>query len=129
MAGFEDTGLIWLQFSHSPGEFVQILFLSNRNHWIVIARGFGGDEVYIYDSLNSYGQGYSRKTSKAICQKAYCSSATLCIMNMPVQHQPNNVDCGLFAIAFATDCVFNIKPENATYKTDVMRTHLEECLT
>ena len=47
---------------------------------------------------------------------------------MPVQHQHNNVDCGVFAIAFATDCVFNIKPETATYKTDVMRTHLKECL-
>ena len=129
MAGFEDIGLTWHQFSHSPGKFVQILFLSDRNHWIVIARGSGGDEVHIYDSLNSYGQGYSRKTSKAICQKAYCSSATLCIINMPVQHQPNNVDCGLFAIAFATDFVFNIKPETATYKTDVMLTHLEECLT
>ena len=129
MAGFEDTGLTWHQFSHSPGKFVQILFLSDRNHWIVIARGPGGDEVHIYDSLNSYGQGYSRETSKAICQKAYCSSATLRITNMPVQHQPNNVDCGVFAMAFATDCVFNIKPETATYKTGVMRTHLKVCLT
>ena len=39
MADFEDTGLTWHQFSHSPRKFVQILFLSDRNHWIVIARG------------------------------------------------------------------------------------------
>ena len=43
--------------------------------------------------------------------------------------QPNNVDCGVFAIPFATDCVFNIKPETATFKKDVMQTHLKECLT
>ena len=129
MAGFEDTGLTWHQFSHSPGKFVQILFLSDRNHWIVIARGPGGDEVHIYDSLNSYGQEYLRETSKAICQKTYCSSGTLRIINMPVQHQPNNVDCRVFAVAFAADCVFHIKSETATYKTDVMRTHLKECLT
>ena len=129
MAGFEDTGLTWHQFSQSPGKFMQILFLSDINHWIVIVRGPGGDEVHIYDSLNSYRQEHSKETSKVICQKAHCSSATLRIINMPVQHRPNNVDCGVFAIAFATDCVFNIKPETATYKTDVMRIHLKECLT
>ena len=47
---------------------------------------------------------------------------------MSLQHQPNNVDCWVFAIALSTDC-FDIKPETATYKTDVMRTHLKECLT
>ena len=31
MAGFEDTGMTWHQFSHSPGKFVQILFLNDRN--------------------------------------------------------------------------------------------------
>ena len=129
MAGFEDTGLTCHQFSHSPGKFVQILFFSDRNHWIVFARGPGGDEVYIYDSLNSYGQGYSREASKTICQKPHCSSATHQIINISVQHQANNVDCGVFAIAFATDCVLNIKPETATYKTYAIRTHQKECLT
>ena len=129
MAGFGDTGLTCHQFSHSPWKFVQLLFLSDRNHWIVFARGPGGDEVHIYDSLNSYGHGYSRETNKAIFQKAYCSSATLRIINMPVQHQPNNSDSGVFTIAFATDRVFYIKPETATYKTDVMRTYPKECFT
>ena len=98
MAGFEDTGLIWHQFSHSPGIFVQILFLSDRNHWIVRSGVPGEDEVHIYDSLNSYGQGHSSDTTKAICQKANYSTATLRIINMSVQQQPNNVDCGVFAI-------------------------------
>ena len=76
--------------------------------------------MHIYDLLNSYGQEYSREASKVICQKADCSSATLRIINMSVQHQSNNVDCGVFAIVFARDCVINIKPETAVYKTDVM---------
>ena len=91
--------------------------------------GPGGDETRIYDSLNRYGQGYLKETSKVICQKAYCSAAILRITNMPAQHQPNNVDCGVFAIAFSTDCVLNIEPDTATYKTDVMQTHLKESLT
>ena len=106
---------------------MQIFVLNDRNHRIVIARGTGRDEVQIYDSLNSYGQGYSRERSKVICQKAHFSSATLRIKNMYVQHQPINVDCGVFSIAFATDCVFDKKTETATYKTNVMRTYLREC--
>ena len=39
---------------------------------------------------------------------------------MPVHHQPNNVDCGVFAIVFAANSTFNIKPEFASYKTVVM---------
>ena len=91
---------MWHQFSHSPGKFVQILFLSDRNHWVVFARGPVGDEVHIYDSLNSYGQGYSRETSKVTC-----FSAALRIINISVQRQPNNVDCGAFTVAFAADCI------------------------
>ena len=75
MAGFEDTGLKRHQSSRSLGKFDS--FLSDRNHWVVFARDPGGDEVHVYDSLNRYGQGYSRETSKFICQKTYCSSATL----------------------------------------------------
>ena len=30
---------------------------------------------------------------------------------MLVQHQPNNVDCGVFAVAFGTDIFMNIKPD------------------
>ena len=48
---------------------------------------------------------------------------------MAEQHQSNNLDCGVLAIAFTTDCVFDIKPETRTYKTDVRQTHLNECLT
>ena len=38
MAGFEDIGLTWHQFSHSPGKLVQIRFRNNRNNWIATAR-------------------------------------------------------------------------------------------
>ena len=34
---------------------------------------------------------------------------------MPANHYPNIVDCGVFAVASATDCIFNIEPETATY--------------
>ena len=105
---------------------MQIFVLNDRNHWIVFAKGTGRDEVQICDSLNSYGQGCSKERSKVICQKALFSSATLRIKNVHEQHQAINVDCGVFSIAFATDCVFDKKTETATYKTNVVRTYLKE---
>ena len=39
---------------------------------------------------------------------------------MHVQHQPINVDCGVFSITFATDCVFEKKKKSATYNANVM---------
>ena len=32
MASFEDNGLTWHQFGQSPGKFMQIFFLNDRNH-------------------------------------------------------------------------------------------------
>ena len=108
MAGFEDTRLKWHQISHSPEKFMQIIFLSGINHWIVFARGHGGDKVHTFYSLNSYGQGYSGEISKSICQKTYCSSATLQIINMPVQHQPNDVGYGVYLQLHSQQIVFLI---------------------
>lgn len=56
MNGFEETGLKWHQFDHSPGEFVQIHFVSDRNRRIAFTRSHGGDKVHVYDPLNRYGQ-------------------------------------------------------------------------
>ena len=48
---------------------------------------------------------------------------------MSAHHQPYNVDCRVFSIALATDSVFNIKAEIATYENFVMQTHMKEYLT
>jgi len=41
-----------------------------------------------------------------------------------VQRQPNCNDCGVFAIAFATSLLFNIKPDKVKYEHKLMRSHL-----
>jgi len=45
-----------------------------------------------------------------------------------VQHQPNYNDCGVFAIAFATSLLFNIKPDKVKYEHKLMRPHLIQML-
>ena len=68
MDGFEDPGSAWHQFSHSLGKFVQILFFKWEKS---LDKGPRRDETNVYDSLNCYGQRYSRETGKVICQKTY----------------------------------------------------------
>ncbi len=46
----------------------------------------------------------------------------------PVQQQEKGVDCGLFAIAFATDLAFGVNPAAASYDQRAMRKHFLQCL-
>jgi len=43
-------------------------------------------------------------------------------------YQPNYSDCGIFAIAFATSLLFNIKPNKIKYEHKLMRSHLIKIL-
>ncbi|KYN19387.1 hypothetical protein ALC57_08282 [Trachymyrmex cornetzi] len=45
-----------------------------------------------------------------------------------VQRQPNYSDCGVFAIAFATSLLFNIKPDKIKYEHKLMCSHLMKIL-
>ena len=51
------------------------------------------------------------------------------LRTVSVQQQKNSVDCGLFAIAFATSLAFGDDPRDITYDEDVLRSHLVNCLT
>ncbi|KYN19699.1 hypothetical protein ALC57_07925 [Trachymyrmex cornetzi] len=83
--------------------------------------------IFIYDSLN-------RKTlhnqHKQFLEKLF---PTYDFDNNPVKfpevhRQPNYNDCGVFAIAFATSLLFNIKPDKVTYEHKLMRLHLIKIL-
>ena len=47
---------------------------------------------------------------------------------MSVQQQLNMIDCGLFAIAFATDLLYGNLPSNVSYEHEKMRQHVLICL-
>ena len=46
----------------------------------------------------------------------------------PVQQQAGSTDCGLFAIAFATDLAFGEDPVKISYQQCAMREHFAKCL-
>ena len=47
---------------------------------------------------------------------------------LPVQQETNCVDCGLLAVAFATNLTHNENPVRRVYDTTRLRQHLVSCL-
>ena len=58
---------------------------------------------------------------------AKCEDEELIVKLMPVQHQTNSNDCGLFALAFATDFAEGTDPSERNYDEKALRNHLLQC--
>ena len=121
--GFEDTILSPLNmFSVQMGEFIQVLH--ENNHWVTISSPTESatSVVYLYDS--SQKECLNKNLVKQIARLRKSEDAELPIFLTAMQQQGNGYDCGIFAIAFATDIVYNHKPEQRTFNQSVMRKHL-----
>ena len=63
--------------------------------------------------------------------RIYSSNGNVIPVNLPtVQQQTNSIDCGVFAIAYATEFCFNqyTGGKGLTFNTSVKRDHLLQCL-
>ena len=130
--GFQDTQL-GKNLAFSPvcpyNKFIQILHVDG-NHWILVSniRSLDGGVCYnsvcIYDSLKT---SISLDTKKQICSLVKPKEAQFIFDVLNVQHQTNLSDCGLFAIAFATELVYQQSPVFCDFNTSVMRSHLLTC--
>ena len=123
ISGFEDTTIGPLNmFSVQTGEFVQALH--ENNHWVTVylPTERATSVVYLYYSLQK--ERLNKNLVKQIALLRKSEDAELCIISKAVQQQENGYDCGIFAIAFATDIAYNRKPEQRTYNQSVMRKHL-----
>lgn len=100
---------------------IQVLHIKT-NHWIVAGTKEKGKVVHVYDSLYS---SIDQATAKLIQTNFHCSM--LSIRLMPCQKQVGAVDCGLFAIAFATSIAFGDDPSTRRYSQETMRGHLLTC--
>ena len=108
----ELTILPLIQFSSMQENFVQILHFS-ENHWITIYGLKELNEIRDYDLLNyTKEKRYPKKTIKSFAKMIDSTSSQFKVNLMPVQQQPNATDCGLFAIAFATDLLYGNSPSN-----------------
>ena len=109
--------------------FIQILH-TGSHHWVCVANMTPdrqeNNKCILYDSLNSGT--FNSTVASYICALSYCKSKVLDVQIEQVQQQSNFVDCGLFAIAFATSLAFSENPGLVCYEEGVLRHHLVECL-
>ena len=107
--------------------FVQILHVSN-NHWITVSNIKQGthtpypDVVRVYDS--GWSPNISLETKELICNFLKPEKDVIFFDIMNVHAQPNLTDCGLFAVAFATELVHGEDPVLCNFDCAGMRTHL-----
>ena len=127
MEGLEDPVLgPVLKFSEHRGEFVQILY-TGGHHWVTVSNiGCQKGDINYFDSFSS-GKPTSL-VSKQIARMLHEEGPRIKIVVQPVQQQTNLVDCGVFAIAFATSLVNAEDPCKVQYDHTLLRSHLKESL-
>ena len=116
-------------FEPVSGDFIQILHDGN-GHWVCVSNTKldvkDPAAVNMYDSMN---QGFIAKFTKQQLASFLCiQSAEMKIIMKSVQQQTSHVDCGVFAIAFATALAFGRDPSKLRFDVPKMRPHLVECL-
>ena len=114
------------------GPFVQILHISDC-HWAVASNvdvhsvgGFHNDVVGIYDSARPSDVGDSVK--RMICSFFKCSSDAIHFDLVNIETQQNSYDCGVLAIANATELALGRDPVVCRWDSDRIRRHLKSCL-
>ena len=111
-------------FPKTHGNFLQILHV-NENYWITV------HNVPQLNIVNVYGSTYESTSEDAKWQIAALlrtkdNQIELKIQN--VQYQNEFTDCGIFAVAFATDLAYGCNPSKCHYKQDLFRSHFLKCL-
>ncbi len=111
--------------------FIQVIH-ADECHWITVSninvstKSEFSDAVVIYDS--SHYPSVSISTKKAICSLVQPKSDVLLFDVANCMSQTNGSDCGLHAIASATELAHGFDPVFCQWDTDIMRQHLLSCL-
>ena len=122
--GLQDTCLLskgkWLSI---PTDFVQVIFIAS-GHWACLSNKLSSDgSVDLYDSIPSIGS----SVIKQVCAILKSQESKVSINIVNVQMQAGGSDCGLFAVAMATDLCRGVDPYNLHYHQEQMRPHLKTC--
>lgn len=83
------------------------------------------------NSVRIYDSGFERismATKKAVCSFMKPQADAIHFDLVNVHPQPNSSDCGLFAIAFATELVHGCDPALCQFDVADLRQHLFQCL-
>ena len=107
--------------------FVQVLHVRNC-HWIVLSNMADECDSITYNVYDSANYPLDVDTKHQICSLTKPTSKQIRIQMVNIQRQPNINDCGLFALAVATDLVHYQDPQKHSYVISSMRPHLVKCI-
>ena len=116
-----------LSFNVACDESVQIL-LSGGNHWVTVSTvGTQHPTVRVYDSLHN---SLPDSTKEQIASLLSTNEREITLEYANLQKQPNDCDCGLFAIGFAMAICNKQSPEEQQllFVVTRMREHLYDCI-
>ena len=110
-------------FTVRKNSFLQILY--GNYHWVTV---FGNEkgEISFYDSLSNGN--IPRIFLHQICNIIQPATNKISVKVQLVQQQSNQVDCGVFSIAFAVTLALGDNPALVTYEQTSLRFHLNRCL-
>lgn len=105
---------------------IQIHHIPSRQHWVTSVRYPSENIVRVYDSKRTHCI-----SNDLVAQIVSIYGKDIRIVYPPMTQQlPGSVDCGVFAIATATDLCVGVDPSRKDYVREgkVMRLHLCGCL-
>ena len=122
--GLHDPAITGSMVIPARSEFIQVINIGA--HWVCMSTlGCHGGIVKVFDSL------YRKPNSVAInhaCRMLLHPQNAVTFLNEKVQKQVGINDCGLFALAFATDLCHGLDPTTQKYSQKEMRHHYVSCL-
>ena len=108
---------------HRTKIFVQVIHVKDT-HWLTVSNvGCDASTVTIYDSLPAT---VGDRLQKHVCHFWKCEGKQATFQVANIRRQPNVFDCGLFALASATDLAYGNDP--IRYEVGRMRPYLIKCL-
>ena len=106
-------------------ELVQLLH-DGANHWFL---SFCSNErVQVCDSRRSSLTDSSRKSIPSLYKHYVANGREQIITFLPIQKQPDDHNCGPFAIAYAAEILDGRSPSEIVFDVNKMREHLITCL-
>ena len=133
--GWQSPQLVKTKFKVLPPKckYIQVLNV-HQSHWITISNISIHDDTHSNNSVSIYDSDFyarpSLSTRMQICSLVKPTSKLFKFDVLNTMAQPNAHDCGMFALACATDLAHGCDPVLSEWDLDdnTMRKHLVECL-
>jgi len=123
--GLRDSAIIGPLVTPVKSEFVQII--NTGSHWVCLSNiGCSSGQINVFDSFR--GATVKPVAIEHSCRMLNSPDSVVTMVRQKVQIQRNGHDCGLFALAFATELCHGFSPVTCSYDDDSLRSHLVQCL-